>query len=140
MSETSPGRPAGLGTRVREAVSDAIGYWEPRRIVYNGVLALIVLGYFAINWPHSRTAVSFEGLLIVFVLAVLANICYCAAYLGDIFVQISGFHDVWQSWRWVLFIIGVTFASIITRWFAISFFASSRGGCCESAQARNCAA
>jgi hypothetical protein len=128
MSETSPGLPASLETRVREAVSDAIGYWEPRRIVYNGVLALIVLAYFAINWPHSRTVVSFEGVLIVFVLAVLANVCYCAAYLGDVFVQISGFRDTWQNWRWVLFIIGMAFASIVTRWFAISFFTPSRGG------------
>jgi hypothetical protein len=87
MSDTSSGVPAGLGTRVREAVSDAIGYWEPRRIVYNAVLTLIVLVYFAVNWPHSRTVVSFEGVLVVFVLAVLANICYCAADLGDVFVQ-----------------------------------------------------
>jgi hypothetical protein len=128
MSETSPGLPASLGTRVRDAVSDAIRYWEPRRIAYNGVLALIVLAYFAINWPHSRIVVSFEGVLIVFVLAVLANICYCAAYLGDVFVQISGFRDAWQKWRWVLFIIGTAFAAIITRWFAISFFTPSHGG------------
>jgi hypothetical protein len=114
--------------RVREAVSDAIGYWEPRRIAYNGVLALIVLAYFAVNWPHSQTVVSFEGVLIVFVLAVLANICYCAAYLGDVFVQMSGFRDAWQKWRWVLFIIGTTFAAIITRWFAITFFRPSGGG------------
>jgi hypothetical protein len=128
MSETGPGIPASLGVRVREAVSDAIGYWEPRRIAYNGVLALIVLAYFAVNWPHSRTVVSFEGVLIVFVLAVIANICYCAAYLGDVFVQMSGFRDAWQKWRWVLFIIGTTFAAIITRWFAITFFGPSLAG------------
>ena len=42
MSETSPDGSASLGTRVREAVSDALTYWEPRRIVYNAVLAFIV--------------------------------------------------------------------------------------------------
>jgi hypothetical protein len=78
MSEPKPSLPAGLGTHVREAVSDAIGYWEPRRIAHNSVLALIVLAYFALNWPRSRTAVSFDGLLIVFVLAVLANITNAA--------------------------------------------------------------
>jgi hypothetical protein len=109
-------------------VSDAIGYWEPRRILYNAVLTLVVLGYFAVNWPHSRTVISFEGVLVVFVLAVLANICYCAAYLSDVFVQISGFRDAWQKWRWVLFIIGTAFAAIITRWVAITFFAPSGGG------------
>src|SRR5207247_4224960 len=94
-----------LGVRVREAVSDAIGYWEPRRVAYNGVLALIVLTYFALNWPQSRTAVSLDGVLMLFVLAVLANICYCTAYVGDVFVQVSGFREEWQKWRWVLFII-----------------------------------
>ncbi len=111
-----------LGVRVRDAVSDAIRYWEPRRIAYNVVLRLVVLAYFAINWPHSGAKTSFEVILFVFVLAVLANVCYCAAYLGDVFVQISGLREVWQRWRWVLFVIGTLFAGIIARWFAIGFF------------------
>ncbi len=129
MDDTNSGAPASLslGVRVREAVSDAIRYWEPRRIAYNVVLALIVLAYFAINWPHSRTAASFDGVLILFALAILSNICYCAAYLGDVFVQISGLRDVWQRWRWVLFVIGTIFAAIITRWFAMGFFTLPHG-------------
>ena len=103
-------------------MSDALGYWEPRRIAYNAVLALVVMVYVVINWPHSGRAVSLEGVLRVFILAVLANVCYCAAYLGDVFVQVSGFRAAWQNWRWVLFAIGVAFAVIITRWFAIAFF------------------
>jgi hypothetical protein len=47
-----------------------------------------------------------------------------ASYLGDVFVQISGLRVVWQRWRWVLFVIGTTFAAVITRWFAIAFFAA----------------
>jgi hypothetical protein len=115
------------GGDVRDAVSDALRYWEPRRIAYNAVLGLIVLAYFALDWPHSRMAVSFEGVLFVFILAVLANICYCAAYLGDLFVQLSGFRAAWQRWRWLLFFIGTAFAAIITRWFAIMFFAQRAG-------------
>jgi len=113
---------------VREAVSDALRYWEPRRIAYNVVLALVVVTYFALNWPHSRLTISLEGVLFVFILAVLANICYCAAYLGDVFVQVSGFRAAWRKWRWVLFVIGTAVAAIITRWFAIAFFAPSRAG------------
>jgi len=123
MNETSSGAPASLGIRVREAVSDAIRYWEPRRIVYNVVMALIVLAYFAASWPGSRNAASFDGVLFLFVLAILANVSYCAAYLGDVFVQISGFREVWRRWRWILFVIGTMFAAIITRWFALGFFA-----------------
>ena len=104
-------------------MSDAIRYWEPRRIAYNVVMALIVLAYFATSWPQSRNAASVDGVLFLFVLAILANICYCAAYLGDVFVQISGFREVWRRWRWILFVIGMIFAAIITRWFALGFFA-----------------
>lgn len=107
-----------------DTISDAIRYWEPRRIVYNAVLGLVLVAYFVINWPHSSAKASLEQILFVFALAVLANACYCAAYLGDVFVQISGLRVVWQRWRWVLFVIGTTFAAVITRWFAIGFFAT----------------
>jgi hypothetical protein len=118
----------GLANPLREAVSDALAYWEPRRIVYNAVLIAVVLVYFAINWPYSRGVVSLEGSLFVFVLAVLANVCYCAAYLGDVFVQVSGFRHSWHKWRWVLFLVGMVFAAVITRWFAIAFFTPPRAG------------
>jgi hypothetical protein len=122
MSDTTVDVPTTLGTRLCEAVTDALRYWEPRRIVFNAVLAVIVIGYFVANWPHSRTVVSLEGVLFVFVLAVLANICYCAAYLGDVFVQLSGLRETWIRVRWILFLIGLAFAAIITRWFALGFF------------------
>jgi hypothetical protein len=114
--------------RLREAVSDALGYWEPRRVVYNLVLALIVLAYFAIGWPESRKALSLEGVLLLFVLAVLANVCYCAAHLADVFVQVSGFREAWQKWRFARFVIGLAFAAVITRWFVLGFFTSPRVG------------
>jgi len=31
---------------IRECATDAVRYWEPRRIIYNLVLAAIVLAYF----------------------------------------------------------------------------------------------
>lgn len=63
-----------------------------------------------------------NGILVVFILSVLANICYCAAYLGDLFVHFSGFTQLWQKWRWLLFALGTTFAAVITRFFALGFF------------------
>lgn len=124
MSETFPTLPPNLGTRVREAVSEALRFWEPRRLLYNAVLAAIVLTHFALNLPHSRMLLSFEALLAGFVLMVLANICYCAAYVVDVFVQVSGFRDTWLKWRWVLLAIGIAFAGIITRWISMGFFGS----------------
>ena len=113
---------ASLGQRLRDAITDALRYWEPRRLAYNAVLALIVLGYFVANWAHAVTVVSVDGVLAVFLLAVLANIAYCAAYVGDVFVQVSGLQEVWHRWRWILWLIGTTFAAIITRFFAMGFF------------------
>lgn len=122
MSEPTTITAPTLLARLRETITDAIRYWEPRRLVFNGVLACIVLGYFAADWPASRASVTLNGLLFLFILAVLANIAYCAAYLGDLFVQFSGFAEVWLRLRSVLFVVGTVFAAAITRFFAMAFF------------------
>ena len=109
----------------REVVTDAIRYWEPRRIGYNLVLTLIVLGWVSFTWPHFRGAFTWGSLLALFVLAVLANICYCAAYLVDVPVQYSAFRDRWRRCRWVLWLVGVIFAAIIAfYWVADEIYPS----------------
>jgi hypothetical protein len=96
-------------TNLRESATDAIRFWEPRRLIYNAVLAAIVLIYFAMSYPASKAQLSLNGALGVFLLAVLANIAYCAAYAADIFAQISGYRELWRKYRWILFLIGHTF-------------------------------
>ena len=83
---------------------------------------LIVLGYFLAAWPASKSTVTLNGMLGLFLLAVLANVAYCAAYVADVFVQHSGFRAGWTRLRWFLFVIGTVFAAVITRFFSISFF------------------
>ncbi len=78
---------------LRESLTDAIRYWEPLRLAYNGVLAVIVLADFWLDYPASRTKFSLDAVLLVVLLAVLANVAYCAVYLVDIFVQASGYRD-----------------------------------------------
>ena len=125
MSPTESNQPKPVAkTSIREMVTDAIRYWEPRRLIYNAVLALIVIGYFCGSLPESRDSLSFDGFLFVFILAVLSNICYCAAYIADIFAQFSGFRALWLHWRWLLFALGIAFAGIISRFFALGFFSS----------------
>ena len=46
------------------------------------------------------------------------------AYLGDVFVQFSGFTTHWRRWRWLLFVVGTLFAAAITRFFALGLFSS----------------
>lgn len=110
---------------LRETLTDSIKYWEPRRLIYNAVLAAIVLTYFAINFPTSKNLLfSLNGMLLIFILAVLANIAYCAAYLADVFAQLSGFQATWRRYRWILLTIGIVFAGAITRFFAMGLFSS----------------
>ena len=106
----------------RDYLSAAIRYWEPRRLLYNFVLAAVVIAHIISGWPHSREALHFNGLLWLFVLAVLANVAYCAAYVVDIVVQMSGFRDAWLRMRWILLAIGLAFAAVLTHFFAVSIF------------------
>ena len=107
---------------LREYATDAIKFWEPRRIPYNLVLTAIVVVYFIVSYPLSKRALSIDFCLGLFLLAVIANVAYCASYIVDIFAQGSGFREVWQRYRWLLFVIGTTFAGIITRFVAMGMF------------------
>ena len=113
-------------TSLRERITEAIRYWERRRLVYNAVLVLVVFFYFGAGYPQSKQAFNLDQALVIFLLAVVANVAYCAAYVVDVFAQTSGFHEQWRKYRWLLFAIGATFAGAITRFFAIGLFNSQR--------------
>jgi hypothetical protein len=114
---------APINTRVLlESASDAIGYWEPRRLIYNAVLTAVVLAHFALGYPDSRAALSINLALLVFVLAVLANVAYCAAYLADLFIQMSEYRDRWRDNRWILFSVGLLVAGVLTHFWALGLF------------------
>jgi len=108
--------------RFRELTAEAIKYWEPRRLVYNLVLAAVVVSYFALAWPKSEAFLSVNFALVLFLLAVIANVCYCAAYVVDMFVQLSSVRALWLRKRWLLFLLGMMFAAVITRFFALVLF------------------
>jgi hypothetical protein len=101
---------------LRVLLDDALRYWEPRRIAYNLLLTAVVLGWLIVTWPHFRPAFTLQVLLLLFVLAVLANVCYCAAYLVDVPLQYSSFRSVWRRWRWGLWVAGALFAAIIANY------------------------
>lgn len=105
--------PAPYVVPLRDILTDALRYWELRRIPYNAVLALMVLGAIALTWPQSRDLIRFTSLLPLFVLAVIANICYTSCYAVDVPVQLSGFRTTWQKRRWVLWTVGTAFAAVL---------------------------
>jgi hypothetical protein len=109
----------------RDAASSAIRFWERARIGYNVVLAAVVIGYFIAGLPFSKSQVSVDLALGLFILTVLANVAFCAAYPIDIFAQMSSFNTVWLKLRWGLLVIGVLFAAVITRFIAIGMFTSA---------------
>src|ERR1700694_3582713 len=111
-----------MNANVREYVTDAIKFWERWRLVYNLALAAVVIIHFAAGYLASRTILSPDLGSGLFLLAVVANIAYCAAYIADIFAQASGFRELWQRYRWLLFAIGTTFAAIITHFVAMGMF------------------
>jgi hypothetical protein len=106
----------------RESVSDALRYWEPRRLAYNALLSVIVLFYFFRAYPASKAILTLDSILGLFLLAVLANVAYCAAYVADVFAQWSSYRDLWRRYRWLLFCVGMLFAAILTRFFSINMF------------------
>lgn len=116
MSTAASGGDPHAPPPLRALLDDALRYWEPRRIIYNLLLGAIVLGWLVLTWPHFRTALTLQALLLMFVLAVLANVCYCAAYLLDIPLQWSSFRRVWRRWRWGLWMVGMLFAAILANY------------------------
>jgi hypothetical protein len=111
-----------MNANVREYVTDAIKFWERWRLIYNLALAAVVIIHFAAGYPASKAILSLDFGLGLFLLAVVANIAYCAAYIADIFAQASGFRELWQRYRWLLFVIGTTFAAILTHFVATGMF------------------
>jgi hypothetical protein len=106
----------------RDYLGNAIRYWEPRRILYNLLLAAIVVVHFVRGLPFSKTVVQFDALLLLFVLAVLANVAYCAAYVPDVFAQMSSLRDSWLRYRWVVFAVGLAFAAVLTHFWSVAMF------------------
>ncbi len=109
---------------LRDMATDAVRYWEPLRLLYNGLLTVVVLAHLTMNWPMSREAVTLNAVLGLFVLAVLANVAYCAAYIVDLFLQISHFREQRRVWRAGLAMVGLAFAAVLTHFIASGFFAA----------------
>jgi hypothetical protein len=104
---------------LREILSDAIRYWERRRIFYNAALAAVVVVHLAPAWQEFLRSFQLVELLELFVLAVLANVCYTTAYLIDLPMQYSELRSAWLRRRWLLWSIGTAFAAAWT-WICLS--------------------
>jgi hypothetical protein len=86
------------------------------------VLGVVVVGHFVLGWPGSREKLSLDLVLGLFILAVFANIAYCAAYVADLFLQFSGLDAAWRWGRLALLVIGTALAATFTHFIAQGMF------------------
>ena len=100
----------------RRLLADAMRFWEPRRLIYNVVLAAVVVVWVVASWPHFRPTLTLQSLLFLAIMALLANVCYCAAYLVDIPMQSSSLSAVWKRRRWGLWLVGTLFAIVFENY------------------------
>src|SRR5215469_6545025 len=106
MTETNGSRPS-------VDLRDASRFWEPRRLWYNVVLFLIVVLWVALTWPHFRPAMNWVALGKMTVLALLANLCYCAGYAMEGFIQPMVEQAYWRRLRWVVWVVGMLLAILL---------------------------
>jgi cytochrome bd-type quinol oxidase subunit 2 len=92
--------------------SDALRYWETRRVAYNLALVLLAAAWVVMTWPHFKPAFRWDVVPKLVALAAIANVCYCAAYLVDVPAQHSA-GATWRRRRWILWASGTLFALLI---------------------------
>lgn len=102
----------------REALSEAIRYWEPRRRLFNAMLLIAIATIFALNLPGSRARLNMGLASFLLVLAVLANVAYCTSHLVDVVAQLSTFRTTWLRYRWMLFLVALAFAGALSYFFS----------------------
>ncbi len=106
----------GSGSPMRAILADALHYWEPRRILYDLILAGVFIAWVALTWPHFSGAAPLQALVFLLVFALGANICYSAVYLADIPLQYSPIRAVWVRWRFGLWLVGMLLAVVFTNY------------------------
>jgi hypothetical protein len=92
------------------SIRNATRFWEPRRVIYNAALTATALFWLIKDWTHFRPALTWSFLGIITVLALLANLCYCAAYLTDLAIQSLLQNSKWNRSRWAIWSLGTAFA------------------------------
>jgi hypothetical protein len=100
----------------RSSFGRAVRFWEPLRILDNAVLAVFALLWLIGTWPHFRPALTLINLAQFAVLALLANVCYSAAYLVDVVMQWCGLSGEQRMLRWMLWSAGLLLAIVLENY------------------------
>lgn len=103
-------------SRARGNCRDAYLFWEPRRIWYNSILTIVVLLWVVLTWSHFRPALNPVALGKMLVLGLLANVCYCAAYIAEFLMQAALPVSFWRRIRWTVWVLGMLFALLLENY------------------------
>ena len=103
-------------SRIRTHLADAASYWEPMRIVYNGVLAVLVLACWGLDIVSSGPGQWLGAALVLMIFAGIANALYCLAYPIDLAFQMVPVIQRRKEFRWLLFAAAVIVASVLALW------------------------
>jgi len=76
----------------------------------------VVLVWVTKTWPHFRPAITLASLEIMTVLALLANLCYCAGYLAEILIQNAASTSSWNRQRWAVWVVGTLLAILFANY------------------------
>lgn len=112
---------------LQSPLTSAIAYWEPRRLLYNAWLLAIVVATWFLDSTRTLQASTFEAAQQLFMLAVLANVAYCAAYAVDVTALLSGFRATWLRRRWMLLAVGMLFAAVPAHFISRGLFSAGAG-------------
>ncbi len=94
----------------------AIRFWELRRPWYNAVLFAIVMLWLVLSWPHFRPALNWLDFGRMCVLALLANVFYCSAYVAEFFMQGTLSVAYWRRVRHAIWILGMAIAIVLSNY------------------------
>jgi len=103
---------------MQSAFAQAARFWEPLRILYNLVLVGVVFAWVTATWPHFQPALKWSSLLPMSVLALIANVLYCAAYLVDLPLQHASRRLLGRG-RWILWMAGTLFAMVLSSYWIV---------------------
>jgi hypothetical protein len=101
---------------MRKWLNEAARFWEPWRLVYNLVLAAFVVGWIVRTWPHFRPAMTMANLGRLMIFALLANVCYSAAYVMEILIQQSAAEPSRRLQRTGLWVVGMLLAILFENY------------------------
>lgn len=94
-------------------------FWERGRILYNAALAVVVLLWIVMTWPHFRPSLTLSSFVAVLVLGLIANLCYSAAYLADAGIRLVLPSHFWRRARQVVFVLGTVFAILFADYWIV---------------------